>query len=64
MTDLTSIPIEAADGSTFRFSRSGRFLGQTVSFSGDTDRLATLIPRLEQVFARWSSFAGIALHGL
>ena len=57
-------PVEAADGSTFRFSRSGRFLGQTVSFSGDIDRLAMLIPRLEQVFARWSSFAGIALHGL
>ena len=57
-------PVEPTQGQVFRFSRSGRFRGETVSFSGDADRLSALLPRLEQVFGRWSGFAGIALHGL
>ncbi len=57
-------PVVVADGHVFRFSRSARFRGHTVSFSGHADRLSTLLPKLEQVFAHWPSFAGMALHGL
>ena len=57
-------PVAAVDGSVFRYSRSAKFLGGTVSFSSQTDRLSTLLPQLEQIFVRWPSFAGMALHGL
>ena len=57
-------PGAPTQGQVFRFERSARVRGAPVRFSGAADQLSALLPRLEQVFGRWSSFAGIALHGL
>lgn len=38
--------------------------GSRVSFLGDRTRLFSLVPKLEEAFRAWSSFNGLALHGV
>ncbi len=54
--------LEQARG--FRFTHGSRFEGSSVSFFGRVPQLMALLPSLEARFGRWTSFAGMALHGL
>lgn len=54
--------LERARG--FKFQRTSRFLGSSVSFSGRKPELMALLPQLESRFKGWTSFAGMALHGI
>lgn len=54
--------LEQARG--FKFQRTSLFLGSSVSFSGRKPELMALLPQLESRFKDWTSFAGMALHGI
>lgn len=54
--------LEQARG--FKFQRTSVFLGSSVSFSGRKPELMALLPQLESRFKGWTSFAGMALHGI
>jgi hypothetical protein len=61
---LLDQPVSLAQASGFRYTRSSRFEGSSVSFFGRTDQLMRLLPSLEAQLQRWPSFSGMALHGL
>ena len=61
---LLDKPARLAQGRGFRFTHSSRFAGSSVSFYGRTPELMALLPSLEGHFKKWTSFAGMALHGL
>jgi hypothetical protein len=48
----------------YRFSHSRKIDGSSTSFFQQPSALMGLLPTLEKQFGAWSSFAGIALHGL
>jgi hypothetical protein len=51
-------------GLTFREHHVSRFLASRMTFHENEASLTALIPRLEAQWGAWSSFAGLALHGL
>jgi hypothetical protein len=51
-------------GPSYRLAAAWTADGSATSFAGAPERLMTMLPGLEQEFAAWPSFSGIALHEL
>lgn len=57
-----AIPGTNADGETFELTQEITVSGETVSFHGRAEEMATRLPQLEQALGAWPTFAGLALH--
>jgi hypothetical protein len=61
---LLAAPASGLPGRAFTFADETEVPGATYTFAGDPARLEAVLAEVSQQWARWSSFAGIALHGL
>lgn len=61
---LLDQPATISGAVSYRYSHAGSFKGDSISFAGRPQQLEAMLPALEADFSRWSSFAGMALHGL
>lgn len=61
---LLDKPFSLEQARGFKLQRTSLFLGSSVSFSGQKPKLMALLPVLETRFKHWTSFAGMALHGI
>jgi len=61
---LLKRPLRNPRGPAFRYSHASQFLASRMTFHKNEANLTALTPSLEAQFGAWSSFAGLAFHGL
>jgi hypothetical protein len=61
---LLKRPLRNPRGLAFRYSHASQFLASRMTFHKNEANLTALTPRMEAQFGAWSSFAGLAFHGL